>query len=66
MVYYSMQTTVIKKRNLGESSAGDDRLFWLSRPPAERVSAVEILRRQHHGNTARLQRLVRVVQRAQG
>lgn len=32
--------------------------YWLSRPPAERVEAVELLRRQRDGNTARLQRVV--------
>jgi hypothetical protein len=35
--------------------------FWLSRPPAERLAAVEFLRRQMHGSGARLQRVHRVL-----
>jgi hypothetical protein len=35
--------------------------YWLSRTPGERVSAVELLRRQQHGSSERLQRTARVV-----
>lgn len=36
--------------------------YWLSRPPEERLEAVEILRRQVYGEyTPRLQRVVRVI-----
>lgn len=35
--------------------------YWLSRPPEERISAVEILRRQYNGNTAGLQRTVSII-----
>jgi hypothetical protein len=35
--------------------------YWLSRPPAERIAAVEFPRRQRHGNALRLQRIARVV-----
>lgn len=35
--------------------------YWLSRPPAERVAAVEYLRRQIDGARARLRRVYRVV-----
>jgi hypothetical protein len=35
----------------------------LARTPEERVQAVELLRRQRHGSTGRLQRIARVVQR---
>lgn len=38
--------------------------YWLSRPAEERVAAVDFLRRQHHGDTAGLQRVAGVVQRA--
>ena len=41
-----------------------DRDYWLSRSPEERIAAVELLRRQRHGSSARLQRVARVVQRA--
>ena len=35
--------------------------YWLSRPPAERVAAVEYLRRQIDGARARIRRVYRVV-----
>ena len=56
---------VVKKANLGEFSEVKDNLsYWLSRTPEERIAAVEFLRRQHHGSSARLQRSARVVQRS--
>ena len=42
----------------------DDLEFWLNQSTRERIAAVEYLRRQFHGGTARLQRVARVVQRA--
>jgi hypothetical protein len=41
----------------------EDLKYWLSRPPEERVAAVDYLRRQFHGSSARLQRVARTVQR---
>lgn len=35
--------------------------YWLSRPPAERLAAVEFLRRQVDGSRARLRRVHRVL-----
>ena len=35
--------------------------YWLSRPPTERVAAVEYLRRQIDGAGARLRRIYRVL-----
>jgi hypothetical protein len=52
-------------RRLRESSGLDDLAFWRKRNASERVDAVETLRRQTHGSSARLQRVARVVQRAQ-
>ena len=45
-----------------------DVAYWLSRPPAERLAAVETLRRRYYGWTddesiPRLQRVCRVVDR---
>lgn len=40
--------------------------YWLSRPEYERVEAVEILRRQIHGDSARLQRVGRVIKQTSG
>jgi hypothetical protein len=39
--------------------------YWLSRPPEERLEAIEILRRQVYEGSPRLQRVVRVVKRSQ-
>jgi len=40
--------------------------YWLSRPPKERLEAVEILRKQVYGeDTPRLQRVVRVIKLSQ-
>jgi hypothetical protein len=38
--------------------------YWRLRPPAERVAAVEFLRRQYIGPGARLRRVLRIVERA--
>jgi hypothetical protein len=55
---------VMARKNLKEStSAGEDRQYWFSRSPAERIEAVEILRREFYGNAIGLQRIVRVVER---
>jgi hypothetical protein len=40
--------------------------YWLSRAPEKRLAAVDFLRRQLYGNTKRLQRTSRVVQRSGG
>ena len=42
----------------------DDLMFWLNKSPEERVATVDYLRRQYHGGTGRLQRVVRVIQRS--
>jgi hypothetical protein len=39
--------------------------YWLSRPPQERLAAVEELRREVYGDSHRLQRIARVIQQAQ-
>ena len=57
---------VITRRSLqNSSSVKDDLKYWLSKPPGERVAAVDYLRGQYHGSTTRLQRAARVIQRAQ-
>jgi len=58
---------IVKIRDLDDcSSIKDDLAYWLSKDPEERVAVVDYLRRQYHGNTARLQRTARVRQRTQG
>ena len=57
---------IVKIRDLDDrASIKDDLAYWLSRNPEERLAAVEYMRRQYHGNTARLQRSARVIQRPQ-
>jgi hypothetical protein len=56
---------VVKKAKLAEFDEIRANLdYWLSRPPEERVAAVEQLRIQRHGKLPRLQRTARVVKRA--
>ena len=53
---------VVHKAKLSEHDEVRQNLeYWLSRPPEERVAAVEILRRQMHGDIPRLQRVARIV-----
>lgn len=55
---------VIHIKKLDESSSiNEDLHFWLSKSPEERVSAVQSLRKQRHGISARLQRAIRIIQR---
>ena len=57
---------VVAKLDLKDSSVSRSDLdYWLKRPPEERISAVEILRRQRHGSTARLHKCARVIQLSQ-
>ena len=54
---------VITKRNMDDSSILDDLAYWQNCSPEERISAVEILRRQYYGGSGRLQRISRIVER---
>ena len=57
---------VVAKLDLKDSSESRRDLdYWLKRPPEERISAVEILRRQRHGSAARLHKCARVIQLSQ-
>lgn len=56
---------IIKKSTLGDlSEIKDDLRYWLSKTPQQRIETVEFLRRQNYGDSTRLQRTVRVVQRS--
>ena len=55
---------VVTKRKLDESSPLNDLAYWMAHSPAERISTVEILRRQYYGSSERLQRVSRVVERS--
>jgi hypothetical protein len=55
---------VLKRARLTNSSSTDEDLkYWLRRPAKDRVAAVEIIRNQIYGRSARLQRVARVIQR---
>ena len=55
---------VIRKSALaGMSGAVEDLRYWRGKTPAERVAAVEFLRRQYYGSATRLQRIVNIIQR---
>jgi hypothetical protein len=53
---------VVRRRSLHDrSTEREDLEYWLSRPPGERIEAVEIMRREFHGDLPRIQKVVRVV-----
>ena len=55
---------VVKIKNIEDKNLIlDDLKYWLGKSPQERIATVEYLRRQHHGGTARLQRVAIVIQR---
>jgi hypothetical protein len=56
---------VVKRFKLNDPAADKTALeHWLSRTPEERVGAVETLRRRMHGDSGRLQRVLRVIERS--
>ena len=63
----SMDRTTVRIHRMDEYDEVRGNLrYWLSRPPEERLAAVDELRQQFYGNPQRLQRVARVVQQAQG
>jgi len=63
-----MMERVVKIRRIEDwaEAQREDLEYWLSRPPGERIAAVELIRREFHGDLPRLQRVIRVVQRGEG
>ena len=61
----NMIKKLVQKKNLkGFCEVKETLAYWLSKTAEERVAAVERLRRQHHGSSARLQRTARIVKRS--
>jgi len=61
-----IRKTVQKHRLDRDSEIRQNLEYWLSRPPEERIEAVEILRKQIYGeDTPRLRRVVRIIKRSQ-
>ena len=57
---------IVKKTRIDDPQlVKDEVLYWLSRPSQERIAVVDYLRVLNYGNTARLQRVARVIQRSQ-
>ncbi len=53
---------VAKLYHMDEYDEAEENLrYWLSRPPEERLAAVDELRRQCYGPTQRLQRVATVI-----
>jgi hypothetical protein len=58
-----MDKTVFTMAPLGQEP--DDRAYWLSKTPEERLEAVELLRQIHYGydpSTERLQRVLTILE----
>jgi hypothetical protein len=54
---YDLEDPVAARRDLE---------YWLSRPPAERLAAVDAFREMFYGSSVRLQRIARVVEQTRG
>jgi hypothetical protein len=52
----------VQKKDLDDYSEIRQNLqYWLSRPPEERLAAVDDLRRKYYGDLPRIQKVARVV-----
>lgn len=61
-----MMEKVVRRWKLGDPAAEKaDLAYWLSKTPEERLAALEALREQVGAHSERLQRVARIVQRAQ-
>ena len=54
----------IRKLHRSDLTPQLDLEYWLLKMPEERLEAVDRLRSEYHGESARLQRVARVIQRA--
>ncbi len=53
---------IVQKQDLDHYSEIRQNLeCWLSRPPEERLTAVDALRREYYGELPRIQRVVQVI-----
>jgi hypothetical protein len=65
MDHYGVDRSALSIATLEDDS--QDKIYWMSRTPEERLEHMEMLRRINHGNaaTARLQRILEIVERKQ-
>jgi hypothetical protein len=65
MVLIMLQLATLRISKLGEEP--DDVLYWLSRPPIERIRALEEIRKQYndwkYGSRRKFQSVYRIVKR---
>ena len=54
----TMEKCVVKQKIHEGNEARENLVYWLSRPPEERLAAVDALRKQYYGTLPRLQRVV--------
>lgn len=59
---FKLDRTVMTVTTL-DKQGDDDLPYWLSRSREERLAAVEFLRRQQHGTSIRIQRVLEVLER---
>ena len=55
---------VLNIKKLSVADSNEDYIYWMSKSPQERIEAIEHLRRMYYGDSARLQRAVRIIQRS--
>ncbi len=61
-----MDRQIVKKNRLDDFDEVKDNLkYWLSRPPAERIAAVDQLRKEFNESPVRFQRTARIIQFSQ-
>jgi hypothetical protein len=66
-VNFRVQRSIIKRTSFDEEERTRPSLrYWLSRPSAERIAAVEFLRQQFNGSRTRLRRVYRLIDRPRG
>jgi hypothetical protein len=58
-----MKDRVIHLKSVSKKSPAEDVVYWMSKSPQERFSAIEFLRSQWYETPPRLQRVFRIVQR---
>jgi hypothetical protein len=60
-----LNRTIFKVFSSFEDADREDKEYWLSRTPQERLQYMELLRRINHGSaaTARLQRVLEIAER---
>jgi len=57
-----MDSKTVQKHDMNNFSEIRQNLeYWLSRPPEERLAAVDFIRRQYYGDSHQLQRVVRII-----